>query len=92
MAVLKNYRGRGIGRELLRRAVFLARRRAARLIFLHAQIPVVAFYQKMGFRSVGRPFVEAGIRHRKMVLADSPSSKGKKRSDGSAWTSKEGSR
>lgn len=68
MAVLKSYRGRGVGKELLTRAVGLARKNGAKVIFLHAQVPVIGFYEKMGFHCVGRVFVEAGIPHRKMVL------------------------
>src|SRR5918996_5147822 len=39
MAVLKSCRGRGVGKELLKRAVATARRRDAEMIYLHAQIP-----------------------------------------------------
>ncbi len=68
MAVLKSYRGRGVGKELLTRAVGLARKNGAKVIFLHAQVPVIGFYKKMGFHCVGQVFVEAGIPHCKMVL------------------------
>ncbi len=68
MAVLKRYRGRGIGKELLERTVRLARERRAKVIFLHAQAPVISFYEKRGFSCVRRVFMEAGIPHRKMVL------------------------
>jgi predicted GNAT family N-acyltransferase len=68
MAVLKSYRGNGVGKALLKRAIELARKRRAKAIYLHAQLPVVGFYGGMGFRSVGRVFMEAGISHRKMVL------------------------
>jgi predicted GNAT family N-acyltransferase len=68
MAVLKSCRGRGVGAELLKSAIRLARRRRIRRIFLHAQVQVIGFYDKMGFRCVGPVFKEAGIRHRKMVL------------------------
>jgi predicted GNAT family N-acyltransferase len=68
MAVLKSYRGKGVGKALLKRAIELARKSGAKMIYLHAQLPVVGFYEKMGFRSVGRIFIEAGISHRKMVL------------------------
>jgi len=68
MAVLKSYRGRGVGRALLRRAVSLARKNDVKAIILHAQVPVIGFYEKMGFRCVGRTFAEAGIPHRKMTL------------------------
>jgi predicted GNAT family N-acyltransferase len=69
MAVLKSCRGRGVGKALLERAVEFARKGRAKMIYLHAQVPVVGFYEKMGFRSVGRIFREAGIPHRKMILA-----------------------
>lgn len=69
MAVLKSYRGKGIGKALLKRALELARKRRAKLIYLHAQASVVGFYEKLGFRPAGRVFMEAGIAHRKMILA-----------------------
>jgi predicted GNAT family N-acyltransferase len=68
MAVLKGYRRKGVGTELLEKAVRWARRRKAKNIFLNAQVPVIGFYEKMSFRCVGRVFDEAGIPHRKMVL------------------------
>jgi len=68
MAVLKSYRGRGVGEKLLRRAVAKAKHLGARPIYLHAQVPVIGFYGKLGFRAVGPVFDEAGIAHRKMVL------------------------
>jgi predicted GNAT family N-acyltransferase len=71
MAVLKSYRRKGVGTELLKKAVQSARRRNAKRIFLNAQVPVIGFYEKMGFRCVGRVFDEAGIPHRKMVLSRS---------------------
>jgi predicted GNAT family N-acyltransferase len=71
MAVLKSYRRKGVGAELLKRAVRLARRRKAKRIFLNAQVPVIEFYKRMGFRCVGRVFDEAGIPHRRMVLLKS---------------------
>ena len=68
MAVLKTYRRQGVGTKLLNRAVSTARRLGARKIYLHAQVPVIGFYEAMGFRRVGAIFDEAGIPHRKMVL------------------------
>jgi ElaA protein len=78
MAVLKGYRSKGIGTALLKRAIGLARRRRAKTIYLHAQVPVVGFYEEMGFCSVGRVFMEAGIPHRKMILERKPPAEGKK--------------
>jgi predicted GNAT family N-acyltransferase len=68
MAVLKTYRHKGIGQKLLRRAVSTAKRRAAREIYLHAQVAVIGFYEAEGFRCSGKVFAEGGIPHRKMVL------------------------
>ncbi len=68
MAVLKSYRGQGVGKKLLQRAMDMAKKRGARKIYLHAQVAVIGFYESMGFRSVGPIFDEAGIAHRKMIL------------------------
>jgi predicted GNAT family N-acyltransferase len=68
MAVLKSYRRKGVGAALLKRAIASARRLGARKIYLHAQVAVTGFYERMGFRAVGRVFDEAGIAHRKMIL------------------------
>ncbi len=68
MAVLKSYRHKGVGTKLLRRAIVTARRQGAQKIYLHAQVPVIGFYEAMAFRCVGPIFKEAGIQHRKMVL------------------------
>ncbi len=69
MAVVPEYRGRGIGRAVLDYLVAAARGRGARLAYLHAQVPVEGFYLKYGFRPVGEVFEEAGIAHRRMELA-----------------------
>jgi predicted GNAT family N-acyltransferase/gamma-glutamylcyclotransferase (GGCT)/AIG2-like uncharacterized protein YtfP len=68
MAVLKSYRRKGVGKALLRRAIVSAREEGAAKIYLHAQVPVIEFYQKMGLRCIGPVFDEAGIPHRKMIL------------------------
>jgi len=68
MAVLKTYRGKGVGTKLLKRAIVTATRHGAQNIYLHAQVPVIAFYEALAFRCVGPVFTEAGIPHRKMIL------------------------
>jgi predicted GNAT family N-acyltransferase len=68
MAVLKAYRGRGIGTKLLKRAIVMAKKQGAQQIYLHAQVPVIGFYQAMAFQCIGPVFKEAGIPHRKMVF------------------------
>jgi predicted GNAT family N-acyltransferase/gamma-glutamylcyclotransferase (GGCT)/AIG2-like uncharacterized protein YtfP len=70
MAVLKNYRRNGVGTKLLKRAVVTAKKLGAQKIYLHAQVAVIGFYERLDFRSVGRVFDEAGIPHRKMVFRE----------------------
>lgn len=67
VAVLKDYRGRGIGQELVRFAVDeLARRGAARAM-LGAQTSALGFYEALGFLPFGPEFIDAGMPHREMV-------------------------
>ena len=68
MAVLKSHRRKGVGKNLLRRAIATAKRQEARKIYLHAQAAVIGFYESVGFRAIGPIFDEAGIPHRKMIL------------------------
>ena len=67
MAVLKGFRGKGVGARLLTHALAAAHKLGARKIYLHAQVAVLGFYEKAGFVCVGLVFDEAGIPHRKMV-------------------------
>jgi predicted GNAT family N-acyltransferase len=68
MAVLKSYRRKSAGAKLLNRAIATAKKSGARKIYLHAQVAVIGFYERLGFRSVGPVFDEAGIPHRRMVF------------------------
>jgi predicted GNAT family N-acyltransferase len=78
MAVLKTYRRKHVGAALLKRAIAAAKRLCARRIYLHAQVAVTGFYQRMGFRAVGRMFDEAGIAHRKMLFGGGLTTNGAK--------------
>ena len=68
MAVMKSYRRKGVGAQLLKHAVASARKLRAGTIYLNAQVAVIGFYERLGFRAVGKVFDEAGIAHRKMVF------------------------
>lgn len=67
MAVLPEYRGRGIGREILQFLMDTARARGFHRAVLHAQLTAEGFYLKQGYEPVGQVFEEAGIAHRAMV-------------------------
>jgi predicted GNAT family N-acyltransferase len=68
MAVLRAYRGQGVGSALLREALRVARQHGLDSLTLHAQVQVMPFYQRFGFEVVGNCFKEAGIPHQAMRL------------------------
>jgi predicted GNAT family N-acyltransferase len=70
MAVRKQWRGQGYGRQLLDYTTATARHQGFKKFKLHAQITAQAFYEKHGFKPVGDIFKEANIEHRLMVKED----------------------
>jgi predicted GNAT family N-acyltransferase len=68
MAVLRAWRGRGVGAALLATLVDLARMRGHTAALLHAQTHALDFYAKQGFVPTGKVFVEAGLPHQTMRL------------------------
>ncbi|CAB3396581.1 unnamed protein product [Caenorhabditis bovis] len=65
IAVLKNFRGRHIGREIVRRLV----RHSSRLneecsIIAYAQVAALSLYQKLGFIVVSNSFLDVDIEHK----------------------------
>jgi predicted GNAT family N-acyltransferase len=69
MAVLKQWRGMGVGRAILQAVLHeLIQRRTSKAI-LNAQISAIGFYEKFGFRPEGAVFLEANIPHIKMILS-----------------------
>ena len=67
MAVLKEHRGAGAGRFLMRAILMHMAARTATLV-LNAQTAVEGFYRKLGFEPEGAVFTEAGIPHIRMAL------------------------
>lgn len=73
MAVLAEWRGRGVGDALLRALLDQARALGWRKVSLNAQASAIGFYVRHGFLACGEPFVEAGIDHQAMqLLLDAP--------------------
>jgi predicted GNAT family N-acyltransferase len=68
MAVLKAWRGKGVGKALLLCLLEEARKQHLQQVALHAQIHASGFYLKLGFEMRGEEFIEAGIPHVRMVL------------------------
>jgi predicted GNAT family N-acyltransferase len=66
MAVVKEWRRRGVGADLLDALVEEARRRGFREVKLSAQLQAAEFYRAHGFVAEGKVYEEAGILHQAM--------------------------
>ena len=65
--VLTLRHGAGHGRLLMERAIEAIRDKLpCRRLFLHAQVPVVGFYERFGFRVISDVFLEENIPHVEM--------------------------
>lgn len=72
MAVLKDWRGRGVGEALLQSLIERARELGYPALELHAQTHAIGFYERQGFSAFGPEYDEAGIPHRSMRLDLAP--------------------
>lgn len=63
MAVLKPWRGRGVGAQLLLTLMEVAQHRGEREVVLSAQLSAQAFYARYGFQAEGDTYMDAGIEH-----------------------------
>ncbi len=68
MAVLKAWRGCGVGSALLNRAIAIHRQQCSQTIMLSAQIHAIPFYEKAGFVVCSQPYLDADIPHVDMQL------------------------
>lgn len=66
MAVLKNWRGKGVGAAMLAALIEVARRRGDSVLALAAQKHAIGFYRNFGFIEEGEEYLEAGIVHQSM--------------------------
>jgi predicted GNAT family N-acyltransferase len=66
MAVLKDWRDRGIGALMLAALMNRAKERGDAEVVLSAQVQAVPFYRAHGFVPEGEEYMEAGIRHQAM--------------------------
>lgn len=69
VAVLKEARGLGVGLQLMREVIAVARRNGHPHVELAAQIHALDFYARLGFEAFGEEFLDAGIPHRNMHLS-----------------------
>ncbi|SCZ59411.1 Predicted N-acyltransferase, GNAT family [Thiohalomonas denitrificans] len=66
VAVLPEWRRRGIGSMLVIQCIAIGRERGLKQIWLDAQVTAIPLYEKLGFVAEGDEFLDAGIPHRRM--------------------------
>jgi len=69
LAVLKKWRGKGVGAALFECLLQLAREAGISHLELNAQTPAAGFYARYGFVTQGAEFYEAGLPHITMARA-----------------------
>ncbi len=67
MAVLREWRGKGVGRALLETLMDAARQSGMPRLGLNAQTTATGFYARFGFTAEGETFMDAGIPHVRMT-------------------------
>ncbi|HEX3723762.1 MAG TPA: GNAT family N-acetyltransferase, partial [Nitrolancea sp.] len=73
VAVRQPMRRHGVGLEIMRRLIAVCIDEKCRVISLNAQTHALSFYERLGFRALGRRFRMAGIEHQHMMMViDSP--------------------
>ncbi|MBX9633134.1 MAG: GNAT family N-acetyltransferase [Burkholderiales bacterium] len=72
IAVLRDWRGQGVGGALLTAMIDVAAKRGFATVLLNAQVQALDFYRRFGFVAEGEVFDDAGIPHRAMRLDITP--------------------
>jgi ElaA protein len=67
VAVLPQYRKLGAGRALMQAIADEAAALGLARVVLNAQVPVIPFYERLGYVAEGPEFDDAGIPHRRMT-------------------------
>ncbi len=68
MAVLKAWRGLGVGRALLLEAIAICQARRSKVVYLTAQTHAISFYKQAGFVETSGVYQDANIPHVDMQL------------------------
>ena len=65
--MLTTIRGKGYGKRLLKEIIAYTKQMGASSLSMEAQMHAVRFYEKFGFKTYGKPFLDAGIEHIEMI-------------------------
>lgn len=66
IAILKEHRGKGIGKLIVEELEKLARSEGVKEVYLESQVTALGFYEKLGFESFGEVYVWDNIENKKM--------------------------
>ncbi|MDD4983535.1 MAG: GNAT family N-acetyltransferase [Candidatus ainarchaeum sp.] len=67
VAVLVEFRGKHLGQVVTKEMIKAAKEKGYNEIYMNAQYYLLDYYKKLGFKEVGKPFDDAGIKHIKMI-------------------------
>lgn len=68
ICTLQEYRNQGYASQLMKKMQQIAKLRACPCLHLEAQLQACSFYEKLGYKAVGEIFLDANIKHQKMIL------------------------
>ena len=68
VAVLKPYRGQGIGHLIMLEIITYARQQSRKVLQLSSQVHAISFYEKLGFKVQGNQYDECEIPHIEMII------------------------
>lgn len=74
VAVVSNWRGRGVGNAMMQALLGAARERGIPRVELHSQTHASGFYERLGFVAFGEEYLECDILHRSMAIELAPGS------------------
>lgn len=63
IAVLKEYRGKGLGGEIVKAAEEKIKEDGGKTAVIHAQLRVKDFYESLGYKAYGEVDLEEGVEH-----------------------------
>lgn len=69
VAVLQEYRGRGIAQQMMHMLLEYAKHKGFSEAVVDSQVEAIGFYLKLGFKPVGHVFIEADIPHQRLTKA-----------------------
>ncbi len=69
VCVLKRMRGQYMGDLVMRMLLYRALELNCASVSVSAQLPVVSFYSRYGFKPVGEVYEEEGVLHRRMIAS-----------------------